>query len=274
MLILAILLKVILILSVLVGAGLALARASLARAQVLRTPRLLNVQRGSLFIAALAASVSLALLIYRLTGSFDASIGKFVIQSPPGYAAGLIVLGAMLGVLRGKAAAIGALVIVAAFSVVGHAAAHSMTSGVTAGFHVAAGAWWTGGLLLLAATHQDDAKPETVELLNQFSRQAAPVVFVLVIAGGWVAIGLVDPWFSAFTTDYGRALLVKIGLATAAVAVAAYNRFRLTPALRQGETRATRALRRNVLIELSLIAALAIVTGILTSNLSPPTSMH
>ena len=277
MLALAIGLKIVLLLSILVGAGLVFARASLGDLGDLEARQavaVLRLQRGCLALAAICAVATFTLIVYRLGGGFDPGIAAFVAQSPPGFAAGLLVSGALLSVFGGKVAVPGALLIVAAFAVTGHASAQSTATAIVAGAHVSAGAWWTGGLLLLAGAAGDHAAPRTSDLLQRFSTQAVPIVAVLLVAGGWVAIELVGLSFSALSTDYGSTLLLKIGLAVGALSVAIYNRLKLVPAIRRGEAAAMNRLRRNALVELAFIGLLATVTGVLTSNMSPPAAMH
>jgi putative copper resistance protein D len=84
-----------------------------------------------------------------------------------------------------------------------------------------------------------------------------------------VATGLVNGWFlvgptrlaGLWTTPYGLLLSVKLALFAGMLALAAANRFRLTPALGAaldgavGPTEALSALRRSLLVETSLAFA-------------------
>jgi putative copper resistance protein D len=87
--------------------------------------------------------------------------------------------------------------------------------------------------------------------------------------------GIVNAWFllgsipKLVGTDYGRVLLVKVGLFTAMVGIAAINRFRLTPRLvarSNDETKTGIAvchLQRNCLIEASLGFLILVIVGAL-----------
>jgi putative copper resistance protein D len=87
--------------------------------------------------------------------------------------------------------------------------------------------------------------------------------------------GIVNAWFLVGSiaklvgTDCGRVLLVKVGLFSAMVGIAAINRFRLTPRLvawANDETKpgmAVRHLQRNCLIEASLGLLILVVVGAL-----------
>ena len=77
-----------------------------------------------------------------------------------------------------------------------------------------------------------------------------------------------------FDTGYGRAVLAKALLVGGLVALGAVNRRRLVPALayaarRTPSRRALAALRRNVRVEVALIAAALAVTALLVS-FAPP----
>ena len=66
-------------------------------------------------------------------------------------------------------------------------------------------------------------------LVSRFSTAAAAVLAALVLSGAFLAWRIVGSWDALLTDGYGQLLLVKIGVAALAVAIAAYNRFRLLP---------------------------------------------
>ena len=65
--------------------------------------------------------------------------------------------------------------------------------------------------------------------MSRFSTLAAGVLAALVATGSFMAWRIVGSWDGLVSTDYGRLLLVKIGVALVAVAIAAVNRFVLLP---------------------------------------------
>ena len=74
----------------------------------------------------------------------------------------------------------------------------------------------------------------TALILSRFSTAAAVSVLALVLAGGamtWIETGSVK---ALFTTTYGRLVLVKMAITLGVVVMAAYNRFRLVPAIIAG----------------------------------------
>ncbi len=106
-------------------------------------------------------------------------------------------------------------------------------------------------------------------LVRRFSAIAFGLVGGLVIAGLLLIGTLVefdhDPWLSG----YGQWLAVKIGIAIVALALANYNKTRLTPRLATGDALAICSLRSMIGAELVCIGAVLIATAILTTYTSP-----
>jgi putative copper resistance protein D len=143
--------------------------------------------------------------------------------------------------------------------------------------HLIAAAAWVGALLplivLLAAADADDASLAIARIATRrFS------VLGIVNVGTLLATGIVSTYYLAGSvpallhTNYGRLLLIKIALFLTMVAIAAVNRFQLTPRLLQGPSiaasrEALRKLRRNAAIEaLAGAAVIAIVAALGTMS--------
>ena len=147
--------------------------------------------------------------------------------------------------------------------------------------HLVAAAAWVGALLplivLFAAAGADDASLTMARTATmRFS------ILGIVSVGTLLATGIVNTYYLAGSvaallhTDYGRLLLIKIALFLAMVAIAAVNRFRLTPRLLQqasiaASRDALRQLRRNAAIEVS---AGAIVIVIVAALGTMPPAIH
>lgn len=121
-------------------------------------------------------------------------------------------------------------------------------------------AFWVGALAPLAVLV---SKPTiaTLPIVNRFSRMAALAVGVLALSGLALAIVQLEKPEALLGTGYGLILSTKLVLVTALLALAALNRFRLTPALGRNET-GMPALRRSTLLEGAIaFAILAVVAG-------------
>lgn len=119
---------------------------------------------------------------------------------------------------------------------------------------------WIGALAPLVALV---SKPTTATLpvVNRFSRIAALAVGVLALTGLALAIVQLEKPVALVETRYGLILSIKLALVTGLLALAALNRFRLTPAL-AGDGNGTPALKRSILLEGAIaLAILAVVAG-------------
>ena len=150
-------------------------------------------------------------------------------------------------------------------------------------FHLLAAGAWIGGIaafgwLLLrpVAAMTEDYLRLSHRTLDRFSVIGSIVVGVIVASGlvnGYMLVGPIHVLELPYTL-YGQLLLVKLGLFAAMLALAAANRFRLTPALEAAlangdAVRAVAALRRSMVWEAG--AALAIL-GVVAwmGMLAPP----
>ncbi len=139
--------------------------------------------------------------------------------------------------------------------------------------HLIAAAAWVGALLplivLFAAAGADDASLAMARTATtRFS------ILGIVSVGTLLVTGIVNTFYLAgrvpalLHTDYGRLLLIKIALFLAMVAIAAVNRFQLTPRLLQeasiaASRDALRRLRRNAAIEASAGATVIAIVAAL-----------
>jgi putative copper export protein len=155
-----------------------------------------------------------------------------------------------------------------AFAFSGHAAAIGPLEGLVAVAHVSVAAWWLGSLYFLRRVC---TRPERlVTVVARFSSAAFVLTGVLVVAGLVLVMILVDfskdPWLS----PYGWILATKLCVVAVLLALAGYNRRRLTPRVLAADSTAVGALHRTIGIELALIAAILTITAILTTYTSPP----
>jgi len=214
-------------------------------------------------------------LILRLGGEFDDATLSAVFLSSSGAALCLQVTGAVLLLTTSSDDSMivrlsYAMLPMLSFAFSGHAAAIGPVEGSVAVAHVSLAAWWAGSLYFLrrACLHSQIDRLGTV--VARFSAMALSLTGVLVIAGLALVMILVDfskdPWLS----PYGWILAAKLSVVAMLLALAGYNRRRLTPRLLASDSTAMRALRKTIDIELMLIALILTITAILTTYSSPP----
>ncbi len=145
--------------------------------------------------------------------------------------------------------------------------------------HLLAGSVWLGGLLALVLTLPGLAAHDDLggEVLARFSGLGAVILVALVANGTLMAWRIVGSWDNLVDTGYGQLLLVKIATALVAVLIAAWNRFRLLPALREAGRRrdreeATRRVVRATTAEAAVLVAVLLITGFLVDKTPDPVS--
>jgi len=168
----------------------------------------------------------------------------------------------------GVAAAVTVLVLIWA----GHAAAPSPWRALNLGdqwLHVVAVGAWIGGLPWLLLGLRGLAAPARVTAVRRFSALATIALVIVLLTGATRAVPEVGAPGDLLHTSFGVALLVKVGLVCALVALGAFNHFATVPAFRRGDD-AVRPLRRTVGGEILLGVAILAVTSLL-SGLAPAT---
>jgi putative copper resistance protein D len=131
--------------------------------------------------------------------------------------------------------------------------------------HLLAAGGWLGALPALAVTLRSAPTRVAAQAARRFSVLGIASVSALLVTGIVNARYLVGDWPALFGTDYGRLLLAKLALFAAMLALAAVNRFSLTPRLVRGSHEDAARLRRNTLLEtaagagvIAIVAALGI----------------
>lgn len=136
--------------------------------------------------------------------------------------------------------------------------------------HLIAATAWLGALLPLALVlrHSGTGAPSfdaTRNVVLRFSTLGIVSVAVLVVSGVVNTLMIVEEPGAVLATTYGRILFLKVSLFLIMLAVAAFNRQRLTPGLSSpsNSPRAVHSLRRNCLIEAALGGVILILVGAL-----------
>lgn len=178
--------------------------------------------------------------------------------------------------------------VVASFAWTGHGVRDDGAAGVLhlGGdlLHLLGAGIWIGALVPLALLINSSLRTRSekdayfaYDALERFSGIGPAVVAVLVLTGlinSWFLIGIDRPG-ALFTTLYGQLLLIKLVFFAGMLALAAANRYRLSPglgaALRKGEAMesALQKLRRSVFSETAL-ALLVLLAVSWFGTLEPP----
>src|SRR5690606_31206775 len=160
----------------------------------------------------------------------------------------------------------GAILLAASFMLTGHAA-RQWILGPLIVLHVLVVCFWFGSLLPLARVALREPDGIAAAVVARFSRIGGLVVPVILIAGVAAAMWLL-PGLQSRGSPYGLGLIARVVAFCVLMALAAYNRWRLGPALASGDPRVQRRFCSVVLAEWILIAAVLAGTAALTLFLS------
>ncbi len=256
-----------------------------------------SIRRLGLIIAAAGVVLVLAHLSLdatRMAGDFtglwDSSLQHLAWDSGSGIsqiaqAIGLLVIVAALalgptGTARLPASA-GAVVATCAFVLTGHTSAAPLRFVLAPllALHLLIVAFWFGALVPLAQVTRTETPSAAAQIVRRFSALASVLVPLIGVAG--ITMGaLLAKSFSVLHKPYGELLLVKLTVFMVLLVLAAFNKWKLAPALPSdvdmtdaaaaGAAGAgTAALRRSIAAEYLLIVAVLCVTAVLTAFFSP-----
>ena len=209
------------------------------------------------------------------SGMFDVEIFKIVVDSPIGDSTlyrilGLIILLAGLcfnGVLHTFIGGIAVLIMGWSFTQIGHLSnIEPSLIKLLLILHLLGVAFWIGAFTpLYRAASGLLPDEETADLAHRFGQWAVYIVIGLFIAGLIMAFNLLASPSQLFSTEYGRTLGFKVLIFFALLGLAALNKLRLVPALKTSQPNAAKRLRQSILLESLLVAAIFIITSILTT---------
>lgn len=219
-----------------------------------------------------------------LVGLGDARTVTAVLSSPFGTAALVRTIG-LAGLLAGlprvrsvsgrAVTAAGGTLVLGAFLLTGHAATGGprlLVAGTTL-VHTATAGVWLGGLLGLALVLCTRRRTgDTVggaRIVGRFSVVAGTSLAALIPTGTLLGVRQMGGVAGLVTSGYGRALLVKVVLVAAVVAVGAYNRWHLVPAITRNSPGAWQRLSATVRWEAAGLILVVVATGFL-GRLTPP----
>jgi putative copper export protein len=134
--------------------------------------------------------------------------------------------------------------------------------------HLLAAAFWFGALAPLRLIARGTAA-QTARVVARFSRIALILVALLVGAGAGMLVLLLAQVGELWQSSYGRLVSIKLFAVAALLALAAYNRKRLTPAIARGDVLALGALRTSIGLECLCMTLVLLVTAAFTSLTGP-----
>jgi len=244
-----------------------------------------DVRRLGRTSAVAAIGVTVAYLVLepaRMAGAFsgiaDRTLQAMLLGSDLGTAAmvrllGLALVGAGMagaGRLRALLGVVGAVLVAVSFAFTGHTVTHDPRWLLATALilHLLIVVFWFGSLWPLRIAARQEPIKLNAALIEHFSSIAIWLVPGILLAGVVLAVVLL-PSLASLARPYGMLLLVKVAGFALLMGLAAANKWRLGAAVRAGRKQALALFRRSVLIEWLLIAAVAVVTAVMTGLFSP-----
>jgi copper transport protein len=265
-----------------VGGALFLLLIARDRASMLSLrPLLLGAALVAIMTSGLGIGMQGGALAGGMASLLDSDVWRLGAGGPRGIASGIGAAGLALvmvglrpnGRWRQPALGLGVVLALLPFPLVGHAAvaATRWIAWPAMLAHVALAAFWIGAFLpLLRAL--DHAPPMSASgAVRRFSTLAIVAVPLLILAGTVLALLRIDRPMALIESTYGQLLAAKLFLVAVLLALAAGNRWYLTPRLMAGELAAVRGLRATIRIEV-LLAALVLVVSAWLGRTAPPAS--
>ena len=166
---------------------------------------------------------------------------------------------------------VGGILVATSFAMVGHATKDQLFLGPMITIHLLAVSFWLGALYPLYKLASDqNSLIDAGELAHKFGKQAAIMVSVLIMMGAAFSIFLVGSPEKLFSTSYGLLLLIKVAMVGILLALAALNKFKIVPALRQKNQIVARQLKTSIKLEFLVFLIIFAMTAILTTAVSLP----
>lgn len=142
--------------------------------------------------------------------------------------------------------------------------------------HVAGGAVWAGGVLMLLAVlwrrHRRGYSPRSLQLAVRFSVVATLALVAVGIAGLALTVIVLDSPSDLWATEWGRVLLIKTLFVAAAACAGGYNHKVLIPAMERAGDRPDLAHRFRLVVSAEAVALIGVViaTALLMGAASSP----
>ena len=134
--------------------------------------------------------------------------------------------------------------------------------------HVLIAGFWIAAPITLwpKATQEVDVTLGNMERFSLIALWCVPLLFV---SGGWLLVRLTGSPGALFSTPYGQTLLLKLVLASAALAIGAWNKFRVTKLVRAAPTIGVIRLKRSLGADIFLFVAILLSIAAATTLTGP-----
>lgn len=168
-------------------------------------------------------------------------------------------------------AVLGAVALVASHLFDGHTVSKGerISTGLLAVVHVASGAVWAGGVMMLAVVlwrrHRQGRELRALQLALRFSVVATIALVAVAVAGAGLTVIVLDAPSELWSTPWGRVLIVKTVFVAGAAAIGGYNHRVLIPRLERSpaDLQLARRLRSTVTGEAVALLAVTAATALL-----------
>ena len=233
---------------------------------------------GLALVFAITVASRLLLLNAELAGGFEhiLDFSMFDWVWAPNQPQALAYTGGAIVLLAGALLRIRVLLLIGAGAVFAGAGSGGHTHGLEApginpflvSAHVAIAAFWVTAPFVLWPRGE---LPDDVLVLRmrKFSQIAVWCVPVLFASGLWLAWRLAGSVEALTSQAYGRLLLLKLVLASAALGLGAFNRFRVTGQFSAQAARASALLRRTLILDSLLFAGIVLAIAAATTLTGP-----
>ena len=270
----------------LAAAGSSLAFVGLTKLDADTARRVRRLGAASALAAALFSLALVPMGVIFLNGgaaadAFDPILTRMVVEGPLGESLAVRVAGLALILLlvvenrvARLAAVPGALLVCASFAFRGHVLADPrLVLGILVTVHILGICFWLGAFFPLHRMARYASQGEVGAAAEEFGRKAVWVVGGLATAGVGLLVVLTQNPFQALSIPYGQLMVVKLTLFVPLLALAAFNKLRLTPALLIGDVAARSRLGRSIELEFTVACAIVVTTATLTTIASPQTAI-
>lgn len=232
-----------------------------------------------LLATVLAFSLRGAMLTGDAAGMIDPKMLGLLWTTPVGTAfafrmvgLALVIIGLFVGKFGHWVSVVGGILAIWSFVQIGHIPDHDTTLlKIALTLHLIAVAIWIGilsPLKRLAATR--DTWPSAADVGHKFGMLASITVPLLIVAGVYMSYELVGSISALISTSYGQALIFKVVIVVMLLVLAAANKLRFIPKLKEGDPNAAGHLVKSITVEWLMILLILGITAILTSTLTLP----